>query len=312
MSTAIAIQELACDEYYVDTPSVRLCVREYGDPEGIPVVMIMGLGCQMTHWPTHLLESLVDAPIRLICFDNRDAGLSSNIRSNLHVNTRLAFLSHKLGVHPKANYTLYDLAADTSHLITALDLGPAHVVGVSMGGMVAQILASQYANLVASLTVIMSSTNSPKLPLPEVNLMLKLGLAGKPPKTKEEQIQRWIGFWKAIQSPRYPTRQRDIEAMVRAGFDRNYTPAGTLRQLQAILATGSLGSCIRRIRVPTQIIHGKHDPLLKPDCARAIAKRIPGSKLHIIDGMGHDLPEQLSPVLATLIQQQIMSVEGGR
>ena len=310
MSTALAIRELAFDEYYVDTPSVRLCVREYGDPNGIPIVMIMGLGCQMTHWPPHLLENLTEAPIRLICFDNRDAGLSSTIRSNLHVNTRLAFLSHKLGVHPKANYTLYDLAADTSHLIDALNLGRVHVVGVSMGGMIAQILASQYASMIASLTVIMSSTNSPKLPLPELSLMLKLGLAGKPPKTKDEQIQRWIGFWKAIQSPRYPTRQNDIEAMVRAGFDRNYTPAGTLRQLHAILATGSLGPSIRRIRVPTQVIHGKHDPLLKPECAYAIAKRIPDSKLHIIDGMGHDLPEQLSPVLTTLIHKQVTSVQG--
>ena len=147
------------NEYFVDTPAVPLCVREYGDPRGIPVLMIMGLGCQVIHWPDHLLEALLTRPIRLICFDNRDMGLSGKILSRIKVDTRLAYLSYKFGLKPSANYDLRDMAADTAHLISALKLGPTHIVGISMGGMIAQILAANYPRQVASLSIMMSSTN---------------------------------------------------------------------------------------------------------------------------------------------------------
>lgn len=309
MTAAKMHQTLEFDEYYVDTPSVKLCVREYGNPEGIPVLMIMGLGCQMTHWPSHLLESLLQKPIRLICFDNRDIGLSEKVKSVLRIDTRIAYLAHKIGFSPSANYSLHDMAADTSNLINKLGLGSPHIVGVSMGGMIGQILAANYAEQIASLSVIMSSTNSPKLPPPELSLMLKLGVAGRKPKSEEDQIKRWMSFWKLIQSPDYPTPKNEIEAMVRAGFYRGYHPSGTLRQLQAILATGCLEKQIQHIKLPTQVIHGTDDPLLKPACAKKIAKRIPGSELHLIPGMGHDLPRQLSPRLSQLIHQHIEKAE---
>lgn len=312
MNTAVRLKPLEFDEYTVETPAVRLCVREYGDPEGMPVLMIMGLGCQMTHWPDHLLELLLQKPVRLICFDNRDTGLSGKVRSRIRVDTRLAYLSHKLGLKPTANYSLHDMAADTSYLITALRLAPVHVVGVSMGGMIGQILAANHAGQLASLSVLMSSTNSPKLPFPDLSLMLRFGFAGRPPKSPEDQIKRWIGFWKLIQSPHYPTPRHEIETMVRAGFQRDYTPAGTLRQLQAILATGSLESCIQNIRLPTQVIHGVHDPLLKPLCGKKIARRVPAANLHLISGMGHDLPRQLSPRISFLLHQHMEQAERER
>ena len=139
--------------------------------------------------------------------------------------------------------------------------------------------------------------------------MLKFGLAGRAPKDKEDQIKRWMGFWKLVQSPAYKSAKGEIEAMVRAGFDRNYSPSGTLRQLQAILATGSLSTSSRQIQTPTQIIHGESDPLLKPVCGEAIAKRIEGSELHIIPGMGHDLPRQLSPKLSQMIHRHVQDAE---
>lgn len=309
MNAAENLKAQKYTEFFVETPAIKLCAREYGDPAGIPVLMIMGLGCQITHWPDHLLESLLEAPIRLICFDNRDTGLSENIRSYQRIDTRLAFLSHKVGFHPDANYSLHDMAADTAHLIRSLELGPTHVVGVSMGGMIGQLLAANYSDQIASLSAIMSSTNSPKLPLPELSLMMKFGLTGRPPRNREEQIKRWMGFWRLIQSPNYPTPKEDIEVMVRSGFDRHYSPAGTLRQLQAILATGSLGSTIRSIDVPTQVIHGREDPLLKPECGEAIAKRIKGAQMHLIPGMGHDLPRQLSPQISQLVLDHIKKAE---
>ncbi|KZY88624.1 hypothetical protein A3752_01165 [Oleiphilus sp. HI0081] len=309
MNTAMKLEVLEFDEYFVDTPSVRLCVREYGDPKGTPVLMIMGLGCQMTHWPDHLLEQLLQKPIRLICFDNRDIGLSGKIKSQHRIDTRLAYLSHKLGLTPSANYTLHDMAADTSHLITALNLGSTHVIGVSMGGMIGQILAANYTEQLASLSIMMSSTNSPKLPFPDLSLMIKFGLSGRRPKSEEDQIKRWMGFWKLIQSPEYPTPKHDIEAMVRAGFERDYSPAGTLRQLQAILSTGSLEKYIKNVPLPTRVIHGSHDPLLKPACGRIIAKRIPRADFYLVPGMGHDLPRQLSPKLSHLILEHIEQAE---
>lgn len=307
MNAATKLNAVSFNEYFVDTPAVSLCVREYGDPQGLPVVLIMGLGCQVTHWPDHFLELMQQKPLRLICFDNRDIGLSTKVQSQRRVDTRVAYLSHKIGLTPTANYSLHDMAADTSNLITALDLEPAHVVGVSMGGMIAQILAANYPHQIASLSLLMSSTNSPRLPFPDLSLMLKFALSGRPPKSSEDQIRRWMGFWKLIQSPDYPTPSHEIEAMVRAGFERGYHPAGTLRQLQAILATESLGSTIRQIKAPTQVIHGENDPLLKPSCGEHIAKKIPNAKLHIIQGMGHDLPRQLSPKLTSLIHQHIES-----
>lgn len=305
MKAGLKEQALKFSERFIDTPSVKLCMREYGDPAGEPVVLIMGLACQLTHWPEHFLAHLIARNLRIICFDNRDAGLSEHVGSNIKVDTRLAFFAHKLGLHPNANYTLHDMAADTSYLISALGLPRAHIVGISMGGMIGQILAAHYRGQVASLTTLMSSTNSPRLPMPELSLLLRLGLAGRAPKSKEELVQRWIKFWRLIQSPDYRTPKQEIENMVRAGFDRNYAPAGTLRQLQAIIASGSLEKIIRTIEVPTQVIHGTKDPLLKPLCGRAIAKHIPGAHLHLIPGMGHDLPKQLSDKLAHLIHQHI-------
>ena len=165
-------------EYYIEANGLRFCVEERGYPEGPPIVLIMGLACQMTSWPESLLDRLAEQGYRIVRFDNRDIGLSDKLQSSIRVDTRLAFLFHKLGFKVQANYSLHDMAKDTSCIMTELGISNAHIVGISMGGMIAQLLAAHYPEQVKTLTAIMSSTNSARLPMPEFKLLLQLRQAG--------------------------------------------------------------------------------------------------------------------------------------
>jgi len=296
-------------EYFIDTKGMQFCIQERGNPESPPVLLIMGLACQLTHWPDHFINDLVELGYRVISFDNRDVGLSEKMKSTLKIDTRIAFLSHKFGMSPQANYTLHDMANDTANIIESLDLKKVHLVGVSMGGMIAQLLAANHADKIASLTAMMSSTNSPKLPLPELSLMLKLGKAGMAANDIDSVTKRWVKFTRDVQSPDYPTSKAEITKSITRSFRRSFSPGGTIRQLQAILATGSIEKDINKINLPTQVIHGLEDPLLKPECAKAIVKEISNAKLHLIPGMGHDLPEQISLYLTQIISQHIKKAE---
>lgn len=156
----------------------------------------------------------------------------------------------------------------------------------------------------------MSSTNSPKLPMPELRLMIKLSQAGGSKSDMNAVLHRWEFFWKSVQSPAYPKPIAEIKAQIEANYHRNYCPAGTLRQIQAMLATGSLERAIKDIEAPTLVIHGDKDPLLKPACGKAIAKHINGARLELIKGMGHDLPEPLIPVFTDLIDNHASHAKG--
>jgi len=308
MTIATNIQRKPTTDYqpkqsFVDVKGMTFCVEERGNPLGPPIVLIMGLACQMTHWPDSLLNGLTEQGYRVIRFDNRDIGLSDKVGSSFRINTRLAYLAHKLGQHPMANYTLHDMANDTAHMMSALNIEHAHIVGVSMGGMISQLLAANYPDQVRTLTAIMSSTNAPGLPMPKTSLMLKLGKKGKVRNDMPAVTKRWQQFWQAVQSPGYPTPSADIRALMEANYLRSYSPGGTLRQIQAILATGSLEKMIQHITAPTLVIHGASDPLLRPSCGRAISKKIKGAKFRLIPKMGHDLPEQLIPQFVHLISE---------
>ena len=285
------------------------CVEDIGDPTAIPIIFIMGLACQMTHWPEGLLNGLLDRGYRVIRFDNRDIGLSEKISGGFKVNTRLAYLEYKLGFNPHANYTLHDMANDTSTILAALNIKAAHIVGASMGGMIGQLLAASHPEKVLSLTTIMSSTNSPRLPMPELGLMFKLSKVGKGQNDMASVLKRWQYFWSSVQSPAYPTPAEHIKKLIKHNFERCYSPGGTIRQIQAMLATGSIEAIIRHITAPTLIIHGTNDPLLKPACGKAIARNIKSSKLELIKGMGHDLPEQLIPQFIQLIDDHVQGTK---
>lgn len=287
----------------IKVKGMTFCVEERGDKDGEPILLIMGLACQLTQWPEALLNGLVKRGFRVLCFDNRDVGLSVKIKSSIKVDTRISFLKHKLGLIPDSNYDLFDMANDTSHILRALGIPSAHIIGVSMGGMIAQIMGSFYPEQVRSLTIMMSSTNSPWLPMPELSLVYKLSKRTKVKHDIDSATERWFRFWSAVESPWFRADPSHIRSKIRENYIRNYSPGGTLRQLQAILGTACLKQHLRTISCPTLVVHGEKDPLLKPACGADIVKHIPGSKLIVIKGMGHDLPDQLMPRMVSLISE---------
>ncbi|MGP4843083.1 alpha/beta fold hydrolase [Marinobacter sp. 1Y8] len=282
----------------VEANGLSFFVETRGNPEGEAVLFVMGLGAQMTLWPEALLNAYADAGYRVIRFDNRDIGLSSQVKARLNGHPLAAMARYRLGLALAAPYTLHDMARDACGILDALEILRAHIVGVSMGGMISQILAGDHPSRVRSATLIMTSTNSPNLQLPKLQLIVKLAGVGAKGHDEEAVVNRSLAFWKTIQGTAYPTPLQDVRERLRSDFNRSYHPAGILRQTRAILATGSLSPITRRIRVPTTIIHGTADPLVRPAAAKQLQYLIPHARLQLINGMGHDMPEPVLPEIA--------------
>lgn len=280
---------------------LRLSWEEAGPPQGEPLLLVMGLGGQLIHWPDALCADLVARGFRVIRFDNRDAGLSGDGDRGIRVNLPQAWLASRFGRSPASNYTLYDNADDVVGLLDALELPRAHLAGVSMGGMIAQIVAGRHPRRVRSLTSIMSSTNHPKLPPARFDVLWRMAGIGPRPKTREAVIRRSTAMLRRVGSPAFPTPQAYRAELAGRAYDRAFRPAGVVRQTQAILATGSFEPLLAQIAAPTQIVHGLADPLLRPACGRRSAQLIRGAKLELIPGMGHDLALPLMPRWAELI-----------
>lgn len=290
-------------EYLVEANGLSFCVKEQGPVTGEPILFVMGYACQLTNWPDTLLTALADEGFRVICFDNRDIGLSTKLKSTRTLDTRAAFLKHRLGQRFHATYTLHDMAHDTVGIIDALGLQKVHLVGASMGGMIAQIIAAKYAPRIASLTLLMTSSNSARQPLPKLSVLGHFARFRGVSHSPDEAITRWVSMWKAIQSPGYPKSDAELHAMMRANYERSYHPGGVIRQLQAILATGSTRALCPHINAPTLILHGKDDPLVPFANALELHRSIKHSVVLPIAGMGHDLPDPLMPYFASLIEE---------
>ncbi len=290
----------AVNHRFVDANGLSFCVETRGNPEGEPVLFIMGLGAQMTLWPEALLDRYADEGYHVIRFDNRDIGLSSHLKDRLEGHPVAVMARSRIGLPVPAPYTLKDMAADAVGILDALDLPSAHLIGVSMGGMISQLVSSLWPERVRSATLIMTSTNSPRLPMPKPKLIWRLAGVGAKGHDEASVVARSLDFWKLIQSPAFPPSEDDVRERLIREYRRSYHPAGILRQTRAILATGSLSSLSRRIRVPTAIIHGKADPLVRPVSAEQLKYLIPHAHLELIDGMGHDLPEPLLERFATI------------
>jgi pimeloyl-ACP methyl ester carboxylesterase len=285
---------------YIDANGLTFCVETRGDPSGEPVLFIMGLAAQLTLWPANLLNIYADAGYHVICFDNRDIGLSSHIDERLTGHPAMVMAKHRLGMAINAPYTLHDMAADTAALLDAMLLDSVHVVGVSMGGMIAQLLAANFPARVRTLTLIMTSSNSPRLPLPKPGVILKLiGMAAKGD-DEHNVIDRGLAFWNTIGSPDYPPREEELRARLLRDYRRSYRPAGIRRQMRAIMATGSLVPIAPCIEADTAIIHGTADPLIRPVAADELKELLPHANLEKIKGMGHDLPEAVLPDIAAI------------
>jgi pimeloyl-ACP methyl ester carboxylesterase len=276
------------DEQMAPANGIELCYQEMGDPEGEPLLLVMGLATQMIAWDEEFCRMLAERGFRVVRFDNRDIGRSTRIDSAGVPNT-LAMMSGR-GTAP---YLLRDMAADTVGLLDHLGISSAHLVGASMGGMIVQTTAIEYPERVRSLTSIMSTTGSRRVGHPSYRTFGLL--LGKRPREREAAIERVVKTFKTIGSPGYPFEEERIRAIAGLSFDRGHSEAGIARQLHAITASGDRASGLRKLDVPALVIHGKNDILVNPSGGRATAKAIPGARLKMVDGMGHDLPRALWP-----------------
>ena len=272
----------------VQANGIELCYDSFGEADAEPMVMIMGLGAQMIHWDDEFCREIATHGFRVIRFDNRDIGLSSKMSGGQPLTIfELAKLRY-LGRPVAAPYKLSDMAADVVGLLDALGIDAAHIVGASMGGMIAQEIAIAHPERLRSLVSIMSTTGHPRLPQPGRAVAAKL--LQKQPATYDEFLARFKQTWLFLRVGSFPEDEaRDIDRAERT-FARGLDPDGVNRQLRAILASGSRKERLAAVTAPTLVIHGKVDPLVHPAGGRDTAASIPGARLMMIDRMGHALP----------------------
>jgi pimeloyl-ACP methyl ester carboxylesterase len=265
-----------------------------GDPGDPALLLVMGLGAQLTAWPQGFVEQLVGRGFYVILFDNRDSGLSTKFEG-------LPDIGALLGGDPSSKvYTLEDMADDAAALLTELGLARAHVVGASMGGMITQALVINHAERCLSACSIMSTTGDRAVGMPTGEAMTALL---RPPATsREEAIEGSIAANKIIGSPGYPTDEATIAQRAGSAYDRSYCPDGTARQLGAILGSPDRTEGLHAVQIPFLVIHGEADPLVQPSGGEATAAAVPGSKYLSIPGMGHDLPDALwDPIIDAVV-----------
>ena len=278
-------------------------VEEFGDPAAPPVLLIMGLAMPATAWPDEFIERLVQHGLRVIRFDNRDAGGSARVRGARRQNIPGAIVRALMRLPVRADYTLDDMAADAAGVLESLGIQRAHVVGASMGGMIAQVLAARRPERVATLTSIMSSSGNPS---PRVALgsgrALRV-LLRRPGRLDNvgsitEHLMHVFGV---IGSPGFRAEPHVLRGHMLKVAQRGYDPAGAERQLLAILASGDRRALLGRITAPTLVIHGAHDPLVPVAAGIDTARHIRGAQLKVIPGMGHDFAPALQPMIADSI-----------
>jgi pimeloyl-ACP methyl ester carboxylesterase len=276
---------------------IDIAYETFGDPSNPALLLVMGLATQMIAWHEDFCAELAGRGFHVIRFDNRDVGRSSAMR-DLPVPTirQLALRSKKA-----AGYTLSDMAADAIGLLDKLGIERAHVVGASMGGMIAQTIAIEHPQRVLSLCSIMSNTGARLSGQPR--LATYRVLLGTPPQDRDRFIDHVVKMYRVIGSPGFDRDEDDLRDVAGRSYDRGRNPAGSGRQLAAIIASGDRTAGLRGLRVPTVVIHGTKDKLVSPSGGRATAKAIPGARLVKIEGMGHDLPRGTWPQIIGAIAE---------
>ncbi|HET7443711.1 MAG TPA: alpha/beta hydrolase [Solirubrobacterales bacterium] len=277
------------EELFASANGIELCYQEMGEPDAEPLVLVMGLATQMIAWDPEFCSLLADRGFRVVRFDNRDIGRSTKI-DTAGVPSRIDMLAGRRATAP---YLLRDMARDTFGLMDQLGIESAHVAGASMGGMIAQTMAIERPERVRSAVSIMSTTGSRWVGLPSFRAFS--AMLAKPPRNRDEMIQRTIRTFKVIGSPGFVFDEERVRDIAGRSYDRSHSSAGVARQLHAILASGDRTRSLRELDLPATVIHGGSDPLIRPSGGRATAKAIPGARLRIIEGMGHDLPRDVWP-----------------
>lgn len=298
------------DIRYAPLGSVTLAYQTFGRDSDPPILLIMGLGAQMLVWPDALCRHLAGQGYYVVRFDNRDAGLSSHFPDRGESNPWRVLLRRSVGMSPGAAYDLGAMAGDTLGLMDCLGLDSAHLIGASMGGMIAQILAARHPRRVRSLGLIMTNSGSPGVARPDWRLLAGTILQIQWQGTGDE-LEAKARALSAIGSRRFPTPIGIIRERLRQAETRSRDRTGAARQLAAILATGDRRPLLSRIGCPTVVIHGDEDPLIPPDGGRELATHIPGAAFELIHGMGHDFPAPLVSRLGRLLCRNLERAERG-
>jgi pimeloyl-ACP methyl ester carboxylesterase len=284
---------------------VTLCYEAYGDPDDTPILLIMGLATQMIAWHEDFCDQLAERGFHVVRFDNRDIGRST------HFDFRPPSIGQMLRrrVNPE-QYTLSDMAEDTAGLLRELDLAPAHVVGASMGGMIGQTLAAEHPEAVRSLTSIMSATGSRWHGQPALSVYRYL--LRPPPRDRDGYIQRSAEVFGLVGSTGFDRDEQYIRERAGLSYDRGFDVRAGGRQLGAIIASGDRTEKLRLIKAPTLVIHGSVDKMIRPSGGRATAKAIPGARLMMVEGMGHDLPRGAWPQILDAISEHARAADRAR
>ncbi len=264
-----------------------------GDPA---LLLIMGLGAQLTLWPESLCEGLASQGFFVVRYDNRDVGLSTDFDQWGLPDLMGSFAKLMKGQKVDAPYLLSDMAADAIGLLDALDIDRAHMVGASMGGMIAQVIAATYPQRTRSLVSIMSTSGRMGLPMGKPEAVAMLSALPEGP-AREQLVAHGMKLRSVIGSPGYPTDPATMRTLVERNIDRRYYPQGAARQYLAIMVSGPRVDLLKTVKVPTLVLHGDDDPLLPVECGRDVASLVPGAKIETFPGWGHDVPEQMVPKL---------------
>jgi pimeloyl-ACP methyl ester carboxylesterase len=282
---------------------VELCYETFGDPADPALLLTMGLATQMLGWHEDLCAELAGRGFFVFRYDNRDVGRSQRMSGRVPSTLQLLRRDKRA-----ASYTLADMAADAAGLLDHLEIDAAHVAGASMGGMIAQTMAARHPERVLSLVSIMSNTGARWSGQPSLRMYSVLLTA--PPRDRASYMDRAVTLFSQIGSPGFERDEEDLRRIAGMSFDRGINPAGTVRQLAAIIASGDRTPLLRTIAAPTLVIHGTEDRLVPPSGGRATARAIPGARLLMIEGMGHDLPRAVWPQLLDAIEHNATRAAG--
>lgn len=296
---------------HTDLPSgIRIEYAVQGSPDAPTIVLITGLGLQMTAWPTSFIEGLATRGFRVVSFDNRDTGLSSRATSTKRIDLRAAAIKGILGFPVRPPYTLEDMGSDAIGLMDRLNINRAHVLGISMGGMIGQVLAAKHRERLVSLTSIMSSSGATRFSF-HMSAATRALLSPPTRNATEAQIlDHTEHIWMLIGSPGLLPPRDLLRERLRQSMQRAYNPAGVARQMLAIMTSGDRRRLLRTIETPTLVIHGDRDTLVPIGAGRDTAANIRGASFREVAGMGHDLPEPLVPMLVDLVAGHCKQADG--
>lgn len=286
---------MSTDAFIAEVNGIEICFETHGDPSDEPLLLVMGLGSQLVHWPDLFVDAFVDRGFFVIRYDNRDTGLSTSF-DGAHIGDFFStFAAAAQGEPVEVPYRLTDMAADGVGLLDALGIETAHVLGISMGGMIAQTMAIEHPSRVRTLTSIMSTTGEPDVGQPTPEAMASL--MAPVPSTRAEAIDASVMTRKVIASPDH-FDEPSVRQVATLAHDRAWRPAGTARQLLAIVASGSRAERLSQLDLPALVIHGDRDPLVSPTGGERTASLIPEAQMMMLEGMGHDIvPAFVGPIV---------------